>query len=73
MSNNLRPQLYFEYGFNERDQFEALSRGYLSHVQVRFSNGAAYAVHFYDCTRLQQDLEEELKLGRGRFSFRILP
>ena len=55
--------LFFQYGFDERDQFEARSRGYMSHVQVRFSSGLGYSVCFYDCVRLQQDLEEEVRLG----------
>ena len=64
MSANLNPELHFEHGFDERDQFEARARGYLSHVQVRFNDGSAYDVHFYDCVRLQQDLEEEVAQGK---------
>ncbi len=57
------PKLIFQYEFGEREQFEAQSRGYLSHVFVELSNKKKYPVVFYDRVRLAQDLEEELKLG----------
>lgn len=58
------PQLLFETPFDERAQDEAAARGYLSHVKVRQSDGRTYSVVFYDCVRLQQDLEYEVEVGR---------
>jgi hypothetical protein len=64
MEQSVFPRLLFEYGFGEREQFEAKARGYLSHVIVEHASGAKYSVVFYDCVRLQQDLEYEVSVGR---------
>jgi hypothetical protein len=64
MAKQQYPQLLFEAPFDERAQYEAAARGYLSHVKVRQSDGKTYSVVFYDCTRLQQDLEYEVAVGR---------
>jgi len=64
MSPNIAPILIFEIPFDERAQFEAKSRGYLSHVKVQLSDGSLYPVVFYDCVRLAQDLEYEVSIGR---------
>ena len=58
------PKLVFDYPFDERSQFEAKARGYLSHAKVQQSNGAFYPVVFYDPVRLGQDLESEVSTGR---------
>lgn len=58
------PSLSFETPFDERAQFEARAAGYLSGVLVEQSDGSAYHVVFYDCTRLAQDLEYEVSTGR---------
>ena len=65
MTSKDPPVLHFIYGFDEQDQFEAKSRGYLSHVQAKYEDGTTFNINFYDCVRLQQDLEEEIKLGNG--------
>ena len=65
MNNKKPPAVHFAYGFDEQDQYEAKSRGYLSHVQVVYEGGIKYNVTFWDSIRLQQDLEEEGKLGNG--------
>jgi hypothetical protein len=57
--------LFFDYDFDERAQYQATARGYLSHVRVQVADGTMYAVIFYDHVRLGQDLEEEVKLGNG--------
>jgi hypothetical protein len=58
------PQLIFGTPFDERAQFEARSKGYLSDVLVKQADGSTYSVVFYDCTRLAQDLEYEVSTGR---------
>ena len=58
------PKLIFESPFDERAQFEAKSRGYLSHVVVQQSDGSKYPLVFYDSVRLIQDLEYEVSTGR---------
>ncbi len=58
------PKLTFQTPFDERAQFEAASRGYLSTVRVQLEDGATYEVVFYDHVRLGQDLEEEVSSGR---------
>ncbi|NHZ99745.1 hypothetical protein [Massilia sp. CCM 8734] len=55
--------LIFEFDFDERAEFEAESRGYLSHVKVRTDNDVVYPVLFYDPVRLVQDLDEACKSG----------
>jgi hypothetical protein len=64
MEQTVFPKLLFEYEFGERERFEAKARGYLSHVVVEHSDGSRYSVVFYDCVRLQQDLEDEVSAGR---------
>jgi hypothetical protein len=58
------PRLIFGTPFDDRAQFEARSAGYLSDVLVELRDGATYAVVFYDCARLAQDLEYEVSTGR---------
>jgi hypothetical protein len=57
--------LVFQSPFDDRAQFEAKARGYLSHVLVEMSDGRRYPVVFYDCVRLAQDLEAEVAEGRA--------
>jgi len=64
MPANEYPVLLFETPFDERSQFEASSKGYLSGVSVQQQNGNTYPVVFYDCVRLEQDLEYEVSSGR---------
>jgi hypothetical protein len=58
------PQILGVSEFDERAQAEAEARGYLSHVFVKQGDGNLYAVVFYDCVRLAQDLEYEVSTGR---------
>jgi hypothetical protein len=64
MPQNEAPTLVFEYPFDERAQFEAKCRGYLSHAKVRQPDGTMYPVYFYDCTRLAQELQDEVSAGK---------
>lgn len=56
--------LLFDEDFDERAQFEAHSKGYLSHVRVRIADGKVYSVIFYDPVRLGQDLEVRVSMGK---------
>lgn len=58
------PLLVFESPFDERAQYEAKARGYLSHAMVQQSDGTTYPVVFYDTVRLAQDLEYEVSIGK---------
>ena len=59
------PVIKFPDGYDSRGEYEAPARGYLSHVIVQLDNGDRYQMFFYDPVRLQQDLEAEVKSGRG--------
>jgi hypothetical protein len=61
------PRVIFPEGFDERVAFEANLKGWLS-AQVELEDGACYAVYFSDPIRLQQDLEENVKLGKPCFA-----
>ncbi len=50
-------------GFDERATFEISLKGWLS-AQVELEDGDRYAVYFSDPIRLQQDLDENVKLGK---------
>jgi hypothetical protein len=56
-------KLRFAREFTEQDAEEAQSRGYLSHVFVELDEGELYPVFFYDLTRLQQDMAENIRAG----------
>ncbi|HVA45094.1 MAG TPA: hypothetical protein VNH11_01800 [Pirellulales bacterium] len=56
-------KLVFEYGFDNRDAFNAIGAGYLGGVVVELDDGSRHPVVFYDAVRLRQDLEEEAKQG----------
>ena len=58
MSDHGKVTLTFEGGFDEREAFEAQSRGYRSHVSAVLPGGERYGLVFYDPVRLQQDLED---------------
>jgi hypothetical protein len=57
-------QVVFPECYDERGEWEAKEKGWLQGVEVRFSNGDAYPVFFYDPVRLAQDLETDTKHGR---------
>ena len=56
------PVILFPAGYEERGQYEAPARGYLSHVVVQVEDGSRYQLFFYDPVRLEQDLTSE---GQG--------
>ena len=60
-----KPELVFQGGFDQREAMECRDRGYRSHVCVKFSTGECYPVVFYDPIRLQQDLDDEAKIGNA--------
>ena len=64
IAQHFAPKLRFVNGFSDKDAFDAQGGGYLSHVIVELDKGRLYPVFFYDSVRLQQDLEENAKLGR---------
>jgi len=64
VANDEYPRLIFDPPLDERLQFESRARGYLGDVLVELRDGSSYAVVFYDCTRLAQDLEYEISTGR---------
>jgi hypothetical protein len=59
------PVIFFPDGYDARREFETSERGYLSQVVVQVEGGKRYRLFFYDPVRMQQDLEEQVKLGRG--------
>jgi len=58
------PHLILPEGFDERGEQEMQMRGYLSHAMVEVKGGQRYSALFIDPIRLQQDLDEEVRLGR---------
>jgi hypothetical protein len=65
MSNS--PRLILPDGFDEQALFELPFKGWLS-AYVESEEGCRYPVHFSDPIRLQQDLEEEVQLGKPHFA-----
>jgi hypothetical protein len=61
------PPVVFRDGFDERAAFEMPAKGWLS-AQIELKDGSRVSVYFSDPVRLQQDLEEEVKLGRPYFA-----
>lgn len=57
-------RVVFPDGFDERAAFEAPSKGWLS-AQVEMKDGRSYYVYFTDPVRLQQDLDENVQLGKA--------
>lgn len=58
-----KPQIIWPEGFDERAAFEITLKGWLS-AQVELEDEDRYTVYFSDPVRLQQDLEENVKLGK---------
>src|SRR5579884_353129 len=56
--------IHFPDWFDERAEWEAESKGWLSGVTVELADGARYPVFFYDPVRLSQDLEADASQGR---------
>jgi hypothetical protein len=62
------PKLHLPDWLDERSAFETQYKGYLSHAEVELENGKRHRVFFIDPTRLQRNLDEEVKLGRPYFA-----
>lgn len=52
-------------------QFEVEAKGYLQNVILRFLN-RDYKLTFYDPIRLEQDILEELKIGKYYFASNLI-
>jgi hypothetical protein len=61
------PRIVFPPDFDDRAAFEMPAKGWLS-AQVEMKDGSRCPVYFSDPVRLQQDLEEEMRLGRPYFA-----
>jgi hypothetical protein len=57
-------QVIFPEWYDMRGEWEAKAKGWLQGIEVRFANGDAYPLFFYDPVRLAQDLEADTKHGR---------
>ncbi|MGH7888717.1 MAG: hypothetical protein ACREPG_12685, partial [Candidatus Binatia bacterium] len=57
------PRVILPEGFDERAAFETSLKGWLI-AQVELEDGVCYTVYFSDPIRLQQDLDEKVKLGK---------
>jgi len=67
MNMSSGPRLILPENFDEQARFEIPFKGWLS-AYVESEDGGRYPVYFSDPTRLQQDLEEELQLGKPYFA-----
>ena len=54
----------FGFDWDERDHFERPAKGWLANVKVETESGEFHTLTFYDPVRLEQDLKEEVKLGK---------
>lgn len=64
MATTANYQVAFPEWYDERGEWEAKEKGWLQGVEVRFANGHAESLFFYDPVRLAQDLDAESKLGK---------
>ena len=62
------PAFLFPQDYDPQSEFETPSRGYLGDVTVQFSEGTCYRLYFIDAARLQQNLNDEVALGRPYFA-----
>ena len=62
------PELFFTGDFDEVVVFEVEKKGYLQDAFVRMPDGFDIKVCFWDPTRLRQDLETDLGLGKRCFA-----
>lgn len=60
------PRLVLHEGFGERDAFEIELKGWFT-AHIELENGDRYALNFYDPTRLTQELEDYVQMGRPYF------
>jgi len=69
MSDDLEfPRVIFPEWYDQRAEYEAALKGWLSQVIVESEDGSWYPASFIDPVRLQQDMEEYIKLRRPYFS-----
>jgi hypothetical protein len=61
------PRVILPDGFDEQALFELPFKGWLS-AYVESEEGCRYPVYFSDPVRLQQDLEDEVQLGKPYFT-----
>ena len=57
-------KIEYPIDWDEREQYERASKGWLEDVFVTTDDGARHRLVFWDLSRLQQDLEEEMKEGK---------
>jgi len=57
----------FPGGLSEADEEEARVRGYYGEAVVQ-SGGQRYSIAFYDPIRLQQTIDDDIRLGRPCFA-----
>ena len=67
MKMSSSPSLILPDGFDEQALFELPFKGWLS-AYVESEEGCRYPVYFSDPIRLQQDLDEEVQLGKPYFT-----
>lgn len=68
MKSKKYPILHLPNWFDEQSEFETPFKGYLGNVEVELENGNRYKVFFIDPVRLQQDLSQEISLGRPYYA-----
>jgi len=62
------PRLIFPDWYDERAEYETSLKGWFSHAVVQLADGMCFPVSFIDPVRLQQDMEEYVKLGTPYFA-----
>jgi hypothetical protein len=60
--------IHFAEGFDDQQEFEMPSKGYVRDVVVRLENGSEFKLFFIDPTRLEQDLGVDAECGRPYYS-----
>jgi hypothetical protein len=69
MSTRVRPYtLSFPEGFDAQAGFELPYRGYLGDVIVEFEDGSRHRLSFIDLARLEQGLNDNVRMGRHYFT-----
>jgi hypothetical protein len=55
----------FPKDYDAQSAYETPSRGYLSEIVVQLEDGSRYQLFFIDPVRLQQELTDQVQLGRA--------
>jgi hypothetical protein len=63
METAVYPLVTFSVEFDDRTAFEVEEKGFFDHAVVTLADGSRYSLHFYDPTRLGQELETEQQHG----------